>query len=98
MQAQKHTWTEEVYVTTETSFGIVDQTLTPIMCEFTIGINDDETGWFEWYDLDSGGIEYYCEGYLGFEGMNLVDYDGVFELSHIVKEKLIQLGYNLDAI
>jgi hypothetical protein len=98
MEIAEHTWQEEVYVTRETSFGIQDQTPTPITCEFTIGIRSDDTGWFEWYDVESGGVEYYCEGGLWFDGMNLTDYDGVFDLSHVIKEKLIQLGYNLDEI
>jgi len=96
METATHTWQEEVYVSRETSFGIIDQTLTPILCEFTIGLRDDETGYFEWYDIESGGIEYYCEGGLWFDGKNLTDYDGVFDLSHCIKQKLVELGYNLD--
>jgi hypothetical protein len=95
METAIHTWQEEVYVSTETSFGIIDQTMTPILCEFTIGITD-ETGYFEWYDIESGGIDFYCEGGLWFDGKTLTGYDGVFDLSDCIKQKLVELGYNLD--
>ena len=67
--------------------------------EIVLGINDDgETGFFEIYDTKTGGQQYYSSGSLWFNGDKLVDYDGVFELPNIVKEKLEEWVYKTDLI
>ena len=64
--------------------------------EVTVGINSDGRGWFESYDLESGGVDYYVEGGLWFDGMELTDYDGVYDLPTAVKDRLIEWGYQVD--
>ena len=47
--------------------------------EMQLEVNIDterEYGHFELYDVDEGGMLYYEEGGLWFEGKELVDYDG----------------------
>tara|TARA_R110000803_G_scaffold172017_3_gene234922 strand:- start:35 stop:265 length:231 start_codon:yes stop_codon:yes gene_type:complete len=62
--------------------------------DVTVGLNDNgESGWFEFYDEVSGGEDWYAEGGLEFDGKELVGYDGVFELSDFIINKLIELGY-----
>jgi hypothetical protein len=70
----------------------------PSKVEVTIGINDDDYGWFEFLDIKSGGNGWHAEGGLWFEGTTLVDYDGVFELPEFILDKLESWGYNVDEI
>ncbi len=53
---------------------------------------DDQRGSFELYDEESGGEDYYGEGGLWFEGNELVDYDGVFEIDQEVVKCLKDWG------
>ena len=53
---------------------------------------DDQRGSFELYDEESGGEDYYGEGGLWFEGNELVDYDGVFEIDDEVVKCLEDWG------
>ncbi len=66
--------------------------------ETTVRVDDKkEYGWFEIYDLETGGQEYYVEGGLWFEGKNLIDYDGVTVLPESVEKSLKTLGYVTEA-
>jgi hypothetical protein len=76
----------------ENSFGTIKEQ-SGIELDVTIGI-DDETGWFEFYDTETGGDDWYAEGGLWFEGKELTDYDGVFALPVCIIEKLKELGYD----
>jgi len=78
----------------ENSFGTI-KAEENIELNVTIGINDaDGTGWFELYDTETGGDEWYGEGGLWFDGKELTDYDGVFALPVCVINKLKELGYD----
>ena len=70
--------------------------------EVTVGIKNENYGWFELYDEETGGEYIYAEGGLWFaehEGETcLTDYDGVFELPDYVMNKLAEWGYNVDWI
>ena len=44
------------------------------------------------YDEESGGEDYYAEGSLSFNGKELDDYDGVFELDENVVKCLKDWG------
>jgi len=46
---------------------------------------EQERGWFEIYDKESGGKDYHAEGRLSFDGDKLYDYDGVFSLFEVIK-------------
>lgn len=78
----------------QNSFGILKQEEVRLFC--TIGINSDNYGWFEIYDIRTAGDEWYAEGGLWFEDKEVVDFDGVFDLPVCIKEKLKELGYSLE--
>jgi hypothetical protein len=78
----------------ENSFGTI-KAENNIELSITIGIDEtDGTGWFELYDTETGGDEWYGEGGLWFDGKELTDYDGVFALPVCVINKLKELGYD----
>jgi hypothetical protein len=79
----------------ENSFGVLNQQEN-VELEITVGFNDENYGWFELYDLESGGENWYAEGGLWFKDRTLTDYDGVFSLPHEIIIKLEELGYNAD--
>ena len=65
--------------------------------EYNVGWDKDkERGWFEMYDVESGGDDYYGEGGLWFDGDELTDYDGVFSLDENVIQCLKDWGANVD--
>lgn len=54
-------------------------------------------GSFEWYDLESGGEDFYAEGGLWFnKKKEMVDYDGVFCLPEDVLDICEQQGFDID--
>jgi hypothetical protein len=67
-----------------------------IKLHVTVGINSDTYGWFEFYDKQTAGEEWYAEGGLWFRDNELIDYDGVFSLPNFVLDKLQELGYNVE--
>lgn len=78
----------------ENSFGTI-KAEENIELNVTIGIDDaDGSGWFELYDEETGGDEWYGSGGLWFDGKELTDYDGVFALPGCVIDKLKELGYD----
>ena len=79
----------------ENSFGVLKGE-DGIKLQVTIGIKDDTYGWFEFYDIESGGDEWYAEGGLWFTNGELTDYDGVFSLPNFILDKLQELGINVD--
>lgn len=79
----------------ENSFGAVRRQKN-IELEVTVGIKDPDYGWFEIADTETGGDAWYAEGGLWFDGIDLVDYDGVSGLPKAVADKLIQWGYNVE--
>ena len=64
----------------------------------TVGINDDNYGWFEIYDEESSGENWYAEGGLWFENKKVTDYDGVFAIPNGIITKLEELGYDCQDI
>ena len=64
--------------------------------EYTVQMIDKDYGCFEFYDIDTGGERLYAEGGLWFDGKELVDYDGVFQLPLPVIDKLKEWGYNTE--
>ena len=53
---------------------------------------DDESGFFEINDEESGGDDYYAEGCLEFDGDELCGYDGVMSLSDEVIKCIVEWG------
>ena len=68
------------------------------LLEVNVGIKNDERGWFEFYDEETGGEVVYAEGGLWFRGKYLVDYDGVGDLPDYIMEKLEEMGYSMDQL
>ena len=87
----------------ENSFGVI-KTEDSVKVEVTIGIKTFDSngcpiyGWFELYDIETGGESWYAEGGLWFDGKKLTDYDGVFELLPCIIEKLEAWGYDVSEI
>ena len=64
----------------------------------TIGIHDAESGWFELYDAESGGEDWYAEGGLELDGLSVTGYDGVFALPVCIINKLQEMGFDTTEI
>jgi hypothetical protein len=79
----------------ENSFGVI-KNRDDINLHVTVGIKDDTYGWFEFYDTETGGDEWYAEGGLWLKNGELSDYDGVFCLPNFILDKLSELGINVD--
>ena len=72
------------YVGWETSMSPIVEREKKTM-QYSVGWDkDNENGWYEMYDEDSGGEDYYAEGVLEFTGITLDGYDGVFSLDEEV--------------
>ena len=85
-------------VALETSYAVLDKSENEEM-EITVAVDDEKQyGYFEMYDTETGGERFYAEGGLWFEGKTLTDYDGVFELSQHVMNKLKEWGYDVSEI
>jgi len=80
----------------ENSYTVVKKA-NNIELDVEINIDGDE-GNFELYDVESGGEEWYAEGCLELDGKSVVGFDGVFDLPNVIKDKLIEKGYNLDEL
>jgi hypothetical protein len=97
MELKEHNFKVIESLSLETSYGTVREK-NDVELNVTVGIKDDSYGWFELYDIESGGEEWYAEGGLWFDNKTLTDYDGVFALPKCVEDKLIELGYDLSKI
>lgn len=65
--------------------------------EYNVGWNkEEERGWFEMYDEESGGENYYAEGMLEFDENKLVGYDGVFSLDENIIDCVKKMGANIN--
>ena len=96
MNYKTYDFEETMSLSLENSFGILDQE-DGVKIKITIGIDkDDGTGYFEFYDIESGGEVWHAEGGLWFNGNELTDYDGVFDLPTPIKTKLKELNYKVD--
>lgn len=93
MEEQQYDFKVTQSLSLDTSYGSIKQE-EDVVIDVTVGINDDENGWFELYDVETGGDEWYAEGSIEFDGMDIVGYDGVFELPDFIVNKLVELGYN----
>lgn len=100
MKIENFTETFEVIkgLSLETSYGRVASEK-DVVLEVTIGYDaEKEYGYFEFYDVKTGGDKWYAEGGLWFENEELYDYDGVFELPTFVWEMLEKKGFNVDYV
>ena len=81
----------------ENSFGTIKEQ-NNIELQVTIGINSTEYGWFEIYDVETGGEDWYAEGGLELDGMAVMGYDGVFALPVCILNKLKEMGYDISEV
>lgn len=62
--------------------------------------NHQYGGWYETYDLETGGDRFYAEGvlevYFDEDGPRLTGYDGCFELPEYITEALEKKGVIID--
>lgn len=93
----KHEFKAVESLSLENSFGTI-KAEENIELNVTIGINNDHYGWFEVYDIETGGDEWYAEGSLTIEGKAILGYDGVFALPSCIVEKLRELGYDVSEV
>jgi hypothetical protein len=94
----EHEFTQMSHVYSENSFGIINETDNLTELQFTIGLHDESSGWFEWYDIESGGEEWYCGGLLEFEDGALVGYDGCFSLSTFITNWFKERGIDVSEV
>lgn len=93
---REETFESVQFLSMENSFGLVRKP-EEVKIEVTVSIHEDgSTGWFEFYDLETGGDDWYAGGGLWFKGKTLVDYDGTFSLPKVVADKLEEWGYEVD--
>jgi hypothetical protein len=82
----------------ENSFGTIKKEH-DVLLDVTVGIfKSQDSGWFELYDVESFGDEWYAEGSLSFEDMRVTEYDGVFGLPTCIIDKLKELGYDTSEV
>lgn len=96
-QTTKHEFRVKSYVSYENSFGTIAEE-DSVLLHVTIGINSDTYGWYEIYDVESSGTDWYAEGGLWISEMTVTDYDGMFSLPEFICNKLEELGYNVDDV
>ena len=92
----KETWEIVSGVYEENSFGITREE-SKVTLTFNVSVrerSDDGTqrGSFEWYSDDE---RWYAAGGLWFRDGELTDYDGVFNLSDAILEKLYEHGFDV---
>lgn len=97
MEKQVYNFTAVQSLSLENSFGTI-ATENNVKLEVSLGINSEDYGWFEFYDVETGGEDWYAEGGLNFENKVLVDYDGVFSLPGFILDKLAELGYDVEDV
>ena len=91
------TFQTEQGLSLENSFGTIKRQ-DAVKLEINIGINSDTYGWFELYDLESGGDEWYAEGGLWIDNKTITGYDGVFCLPDSVIAKLKEMGFDTSEV
>jgi len=97
MEKQKYEFTVVESLALENSFGTLKQE-DKVELECCVGINSEDYGWFEFYDVETGGDNWHAEGSLTIDNKTITDYDGVFELPDFIVGKLEELGYNCEDV
>ena len=92
MEKQKHNFKATQSLSLGTSYGTI-RVERDVELDVTVGIHDNTSGYYEIYDTKTSGEDWYAEGCLEFDQMDLVGYDGCFSLPNVVIDKLKELGY-----
>ena len=87
---------------TSTLYGEYDDRAENVEMDATIGIDPEHPygGWYETYDLETGGDRFYAEGvlvvYFDEDGPRLTGYDGCLELPEFITDALEEKGVIID--
>ena len=91
------------FVSMRTAYGVDTDAAENVEMDTTIAIDPDHRygGWYEAYDLDTGGERFHVEGVLetshGEDGaVRLTGYDGCYELPEYITKALEDKGVIID--
>ena len=91
------------HVAMTTSYDVDKDRATNVVMDSSVTIDPDHQygGWYETYDLETGGERFYAEGILETAhdedgSVCLVGYDGCFELPEFITEVLELKGVIID--
>ena len=90
------------HVAMTTAYDIDIDRATDVEMDTTVEIDPNHSygGWYETYDLETGGARFYAEGvlevYFDEDGPRLTGYDGCFELPEFITDALEEKGVIID--
>jgi len=91
------------HVAMTTAYDVDQDRATNVVMDSSIGIDPDHQygGWYETYDLETGGDRFYAGGILETAhdedgSVRLVGYDGCFELPEFITDALELKGVIID--
>jgi len=90
------------HVAMTTAYDVDKDRATNVEMDTSIGIdpNHQYGGWYETYDVETGGDRFYAGGvlevYFGEDGPRLTGYDGCFELPDFITDALEEKGVIID--
>ena len=97
MENQVFNFESAHYVRLENSFGKINN-FKMVKFRGHVGFHNRHLGWFEIYDMESGGEEWHAMGDLFLDGKVVTGYDGVFSLPECVMDKLEELGFDVSPV
>ena len=90
------------HVAMTTAYDVDQDRATNVVMDSSVSIDPDHQygGWYETYDLETGGDRFYAEGvlevYFDEDGPRLTGYYGCFELPEYITEALEKKGVIID--
>ena len=90
------------FVSMRTAYDVDLDAAKNVEMDTSVSIDPDHQygGWYETYDLESGGERFYAEGvlevYFDEDGPRLTGYDGCFELPEYITDALEKKGVIID--
>ena len=91
------------HVAMTTAYDVDQDRATNVVMDSSVSIDPDHQygGWYETYDLETGGDRFYAEGVLETEhdedgSVRLTGYDGCFELPDYIIKALESKGVIID--
>ncbi len=94
---KKETYTAVNSLSLENSFGTVAEQK-DVQVEVLLVIKNKGYGYFEFFDDETGGDDWYASGGIWLEDTKVTDYDGVFALPKFITDKLNEWGYNTSEV
>ena len=90
------------FVSMRTAYDVDLDAAKNVEMDTSVSIDPDHQygGWYETYDLETGGDRFYAEGvlevYFDEDGPRLTGYDGCFELPEYITDALEKKGVIID--